>query len=78
MWKRLRAILGLRCSHCLEGKVFERPFRMYEDCPICGIHFEREVGYWSMSIFMGYVIYFVLLLPVLAVLYFVGVEMVLI
>ena len=48
---------------------------MYSDCPVCGTHFEREVGYWSMSIFMGYVIYFVLLFPFLLVLYFAGVPM---
>ncbi len=65
----------MRCSHCLEGQVFYRPFRMHPDCPQCGIHYEREVGYWSMSIFMGYVIYFIFLLPVSIALFLAGVSL---
>lgn len=48
---------------------------MHPNCPVCGVHFEREDGYWSMSIFMGYVIYFILLFPVVLILYFVGVPL---
>lgn len=49
---------------------------MNENCPVCGIHFEREDGYWAMSIFMGYVIYFILLFPALVAMYFLGVPLV--
>jgi hypothetical protein len=48
---------------------------MNEDCPECGIHFEREQGYWMMSVFIGYVMYGVILAPVALVLYFQQVPM---
>lgn len=43
---------------------------MNKDCPECGIHFEREPGYWLMSVFIGYVIYGVVLAPLALILYF--------
>ena len=48
---------------------------MNEDCPECDIHFEREQGYWMMSVFIGYVMYGVILAPVALVLYFQQVPM---
>lgn len=60
---RLPAILLLRCGHCLQGPVFYGLFKMHENCPVCGIKFEREQGYFLMSIFIGYCIYFALLIP---------------
>ncbi|MCA9951789.1 MAG: DUF983 domain-containing protein [Anaerolineales bacterium] len=69
MLKRLWALLRLRCPHCLHGRTFVKPFRMGEDCAVCGIHFEREEGYWAMSMFVGYVMSLVIVLPLLAVLY---------
>ncbi|MBE2224244.1 MAG: DUF983 domain-containing protein [Anaerolineae bacterium] len=48
---------------------------MNQDCPACGIHFEREQGYWMMSVFIGYVMYGVILAPVALVLYFQQVPM---
>ncbi len=35
-----------RCARCGGGKLFSRWFRMVPDCPRCGLHFEREEGYW--------------------------------
>jgi uncharacterized protein (DUF983 family) len=35
-----------RCPRCGGGKLFHRWFRMAPDCPRCGLHFEREPGYW--------------------------------
>ncbi len=65
----LLAILRLRCSHCRKGPVYKSWGRMNETCPHCGIHFEREQGYWMMSVFIGYVMYFVILGPLSLVLY---------
>lgn len=42
---------------------------MEPDCPICGIHYEREDGYWAMSMFVGYVMSLLFVLPLLVVLY---------
>jgi len=38
--------LTRHCPRCGRGKLFRRWFRMLPDCPNCGLHFEREPGYW--------------------------------
>lgn len=66
---RILALLSSRCPHCLQGKVFAGLWRMHETCPVCGIRFEREQGFFMMSVFIGYVICAVLVVPLLAALY---------
>jgi uncharacterized protein (DUF983 family) len=36
-----------RCARCGAGHLFRRYFTMVDDCPGCGLHFEREPGYWA-------------------------------
>lgn len=36
-----------RCARCGAGHLFRRWFHMVDDCPGCGLHFEREQGYWT-------------------------------
>ena len=36
-----------RCARCGSGKLFHGWFRMVDDCPRCGLHFEREQGYFA-------------------------------
>jgi uncharacterized protein (DUF983 family) len=36
-----------RCARCGSGHLFRRYFTMVDDCPRCGLHFEREQGYWA-------------------------------
>jgi len=36
-----------RCARCGSGHLFRRWFTMVPDCPRCGLHFEREPGYWT-------------------------------
>jgi hypothetical protein len=43
---------------------------MYTHCPNCGVVYERESGYFMNSIFIGYVLAFLLIVPLLLVLYF--------
>ena len=55
---RSRALLlwrGLtkRCARCGGGHLFRRWFTMVADCPRCGLHFEREPGYWAGAIAMN-------------------------
>lgn len=66
---RLTAILKLRCPHCLQGQVFLRLWRMRETCPVCGIRFERESGYFMMSVFIGYILSLLVILPICITLY---------
>src|SRR4029078_5869059 len=37
--------LTKRCARCGSGHLFKRWFTMVDDCPRCGLHFEREQGY---------------------------------
>jgi uncharacterized protein (DUF983 family) len=36
-----------RCPRCGSGHLFRRYFSIVDDCPRCGLHFEREPGYWT-------------------------------
>ena len=39
-----------RCARCGSGHLFKRWFTMVPDCPNCGLHFEREQGYFTGAI----------------------------
>ena len=47
----------LRCPRCGSGHLFRRYFAIVADCPRCGLHFEREEGYWvgALAINIGLV-----------------------
>ena len=66
---RLWALLRFRCPHCLEGAVFAGVWQTRQRCPNCGIRFEREDGYFMMSVFIGYVIATALAVPIIVILY---------
>jgi uncharacterized protein (DUF983 family) len=36
-----------RCARCGSGRLFHHYFTMVPECPRCGLHFEREQGYWA-------------------------------
>ena len=58
---RLFAIIRCRCPICLKGPVFRSLLGMNSNCPNCGIHYERESGYFLVAMFIAYVIGFVIL-----------------
>lgn len=66
---RLKAILELRCPHCMEGQVFSGFLKMNENCPVCGIEYEREHGFFMMSIFIGYILGFIAVVPFMVALF---------
>lgn len=39
--------LTKRCGRCGSGHLFDRWTKMKPDCPRCGLHFEREQGYFA-------------------------------
>jgi len=39
-----------RCPRCGSGKLFRHYVSMVPDCPRCGLHFEREQGYWAGAV----------------------------
>lgn len=55
---RLRQILTralkLRCPRCGRGRLFLGRFTMYEACPACGLHYQREPGFYLGSIYFNY------------------------
>jgi uncharacterized protein (DUF983 family) len=54
--KRLTAILRLRCPRCLEGAVWKGFVSMNAACPVCGLVFEREPGYFTGAMVVSYAI----------------------
>jgi uncharacterized protein (DUF983 family) len=43
MWRGITR----RCARCGSGKLFRHWVHMVDDCPRCGLHFEREQGYFA-------------------------------
>ena len=48
--------LSKRCARCGSGKLFRNYFTMVPDCPRCGLHFERESGYWAGALAINMVL----------------------
>ena len=47
------------CPRCRRGRIYRRPFfrgwlDMYDDCPECGLHYEREQGYFLGAMYVSY------------------------
>lgn len=53
-WKLLRRAIRLRCPICGQGKLFRNYLRMEKKCSHCGLHFEREPGFFLGSIYINY------------------------
>jgi uncharacterized protein (DUF983 family) len=52
----LKRGLLLRCPVCGQGHLFSGVFKMYEYCPVCDFHFEREEGYFSSAMAINLII----------------------
>ena len=55
----LTAILHGVCPRCRQGKIYRRSFLrswldMYDRCPNCGLHYEREQGYFLGAMYVSY------------------------
>src|SRR5262245_36465549 len=48
------ALLRQRCPRCRLGKMFHGWFAMHEPCPVCGLRFQRDQGYFLGAIDFGY------------------------
>src|SRR5437867_2987988 len=51
---KYRALLQQRCPRCGEGKIYERGMKMNASCPVCGLVFEREPGYFIGALYISY------------------------
>lgn len=45
---------------------------MHRDCPVCGVHFERESGFFLNAMFFAYVLGFLIIVPTALYLYIRG------
>lgn len=56
------AAAGIRrqlCPRCREGRIFRgpvyrAPLAMLDNCPVCGLKFEREQGYFLGAMYVSY------------------------
>ena len=69
---KLKSILQGKCPRCHKAHIFKTFWRMNECCPHCEMKFEREVGYFAMSIFVGYGLALTVGLPGFLVAFFLG------
>jgi uncharacterized protein (DUF983 family) len=47
-------ILAQRCPRCRTGEMFRDSFTMNDPCPVCGLIFQREEGYFLGSMYTSY------------------------
>jgi uncharacterized protein (DUF983 family) len=50
----MRCGLRLRCPRCGQGHLLQRMFTMNHDCPLCGLKFFREPGYFVGAMIINY------------------------
>ena len=57
---KIYSIVAMKCPRCHEGKLWRSPlyklkfYDMYENCPVCGLKYEQEPGFWYGAMYMGY------------------------
>src|SRR5436190_21346581 len=66
---RLTAMILQRCPRCFSGKVFRGLWTMNETCPVCGLRFEREEGYFTGAMYISYTISLVMMFGIFIVLW---------
>lgn len=59
----LMAFAKSKCPNCRSGKLFTHSFynlrnflKMNENCPVCGIKFEKETGFFWSAMYISYAI----------------------
>ncbi|MGQ0794523.1 MAG: DUF983 domain-containing protein [Deltaproteobacteria bacterium] len=51
---KFRTIWRGQCPRCRQGRIFSGSFSMNEPCPVCGLQFGREGGYFTGAMFISY------------------------
>jgi uncharacterized protein (DUF983 family) len=49
----LGAVLWQRCPRCWQGRMFRGTFAMNDPCPVCGLLFQREEGYFLGAMYFS-------------------------
>lgn len=56
----IEAIARCKCPRCRRGEMFAtrfhffRPAKMNENCPVCGLRYEIELGFFWASLYVSY------------------------
>lgn len=61
MESAVRAIVRQRCPRCRQGAIFplplwRAPLKTFDRCPVCGLRYEREPGYFLGAMYFSYVL----------------------
>ena len=61
IWPTMKDMLGQRCPRCRLGTMFPHSIfrgwpKMYEKCPVCGLLFAREPGYFLGAMYISYIV----------------------
>ena len=64
---RLTPLLRQMCPRCGQGPVFGGLVRMNRTCPVCGIAFEREPGYFLGAMYFSYAMVVAAATPVVVI-----------
>ena len=60
-WLTLKDMLGQRCPRCRLGRMFHHSIfrgwpKMHSRCPVCGLLFDREPGYFLGAMYISYIV----------------------
>ena len=64
-WKatKLYSVLNLKCPVCHEGDFFlahpydlNRVGDLHDHCPVCGVKYEKEIGFYTGALYVSYAI----------------------
>src|SRR5438094_5839911 len=55
-WRALWALLRQRCPRCHQGRLFRGWVGMNDPCPVCGLIFQREEGYFLGAMYVSYLL----------------------
>src|SRR5579864_3036961 len=55
-WRAVARGVRFRCPNCGEGRVFFSFFRMRDECPVCGLSFYPESGYYVGAMYLDYIL----------------------
>lgn len=60
---KLYSVLHLKCPVCHEGEFFQaHPYNLnrvgdlHANCPVCGVKYEKEVGFYTGAMYVSYAI----------------------
>jgi uncharacterized protein (DUF983 family) len=69
----IAGILKKRCSRCRNGQIFHSIWKMNENCPVCGLDFDRgDPGYFTGAMYASYAMAIPLLAIVSAIMYLIA------